>query len=72
MLSNACSVEDEPSRKSKLGNEAMDMLRRTIALGFVNLEHFQRDPDLNGIRVREDFKALMLDLAFPTKPFQAR
>jgi hypothetical protein len=29
----------------------------------------KRDPDLDPLRVRPDFQALMADLAFPSDPF---
>ena len=51
-----------------MGDQAMDALRRAVALGFVNPAHIRLDSDLDPLRDREDFKLLMLDLAMPANP----
>jgi serine/threonine-protein kinase len=48
----------------------MAALRRAVAAGFDNVTHMGRDPDLDPLRSRLDFQALMMDLAFPADPFQ--
>ena len=46
-----------------LPDKAMPVLRRSIEHGFHDLEWFERDPDLDGLRQRDDFKALMNEVA---------
>ena len=42
---------------------------RTVAAGLRNLVLMRRDPDLDPLRARPDFQALLLDLEFPSDPF---
>ena len=46
-----------------LPDKAMPVLRKSIEHGFHDLEWFERDPDLDLLREREDFKALMREVA---------
>jgi serine/threonine-protein kinase len=48
---------------------AMEALRESIAAGYRDLNHIEADTDLNILRSRPDFQLLLLDLAFPEKPF---
>jgi len=50
-------------------DRAIDVLRRAVANGYRNLPRFERDPDLDPLRKRPDFRLLMLELAFPADPF---
>jgi serine/threonine-protein kinase len=50
-------------------DQAMDTLRRAVAAGHRPLEWLKRDADLDPLRRRSDFQALLLDLAFPTESF---
>ena len=48
------------------------MLRQAIAAGWSNARHTDSDPDLNPLRLREDFRrllALLFDQGFPADPF---
>jgi hypothetical protein len=47
----------------------MAALRRAINAGSDDVEHVRQDPDLESLRVRRDFRRLLLDLAFPADPF---
>ena len=38
-------------------------------MGFRELVWYHRDPSLDPLRGRDDFRVLMLDLAFPANPF---
>jgi adenylate cyclase len=40
----------------------MTMLRRSVEKGFRGIEHFKRDPDLDTLRGREEFEALLREL----------
>ena len=50
-------------------DRAMTCLRRSIDLGFIDLPRFRNEVDLDPIRSREDFRLILLDLAFPQNPF---
>ncbi len=41
---------------------AMEMLRRSVEKGFMSLENFRHDPDLDPLRGREEFEALISEL----------
>jgi hypothetical protein len=47
----------------------MAALRRAVAAGFDNVGHMRRDPDLDPLRPRRDFRELLMDLTFPADPF---
>jgi hypothetical protein len=47
----------------------MEVLRRAVAVGYRDTVRMQRDPDLDPLRSRADFRSLMMDLAFPADPF---
>ena len=61
------SREVEESRR--YGDQAMISLRRSVAGGFKTFEIYRSTPDLEPLRDREDFQALLMDLAFPIDPF---
>jgi serine/threonine-protein kinase len=50
-------------------DRAMAVLRQAVAAGYRSLDCMRRDPDLDPLRPRPDFGALLLDLAFPAEPF---
>src|SRR5262249_12322836 len=50
-------------------DKAMAMLHRAVAQGYRNVTWMRRDADLDPLRSRPDFQALMLDLEFPSDPF---
>jgi serine/threonine-protein kinase len=50
-------------------DEAMATLQRAIVAGYREPAHMRQDTDLDPIRSRPDFRALMLDLEFPANPF---
>jgi serine/threonine-protein kinase len=50
-------------------DRAMDTLRRAVALRAGVLARMRTDTDLDPLRDREDFRALMMDLAMPAEPF---
>jgi serine/threonine-protein kinase len=52
-----------------LGEQAVDALRRAVAAGLQDFAFMRRDPDLDPLRSRPDFQALMMDLEFPEEPF---
>ena len=51
--------------------QAVEGVRRALDAGFTELSWIRTgDPDLKPIRSRPDFQLLMMDLAFPTEPFE--
>lgn len=48
---------------------AMNLLRRAITEGYRDGTEMAREFALNSVRQRADFQLLMLDLAFPDRPF---
>jgi hypothetical protein len=58
---SAADARDEAER-------AMAALRQGVGAGYRDLAILRTDPDLNPLRSRPDFQALMLDLDFPGDP----
>jgi serine/threonine-protein kinase len=50
-------------------DRAMVALRQAVAMGFRDTARLRGETDLEPIRRRPDFQALMMDLAFPADPF---
>jgi hypothetical protein len=48
---------------------AMAVLCRAVAGGYRDVTWIRRDPDLDPLRARPGFQALMMDLEFPSGPF---
>ena len=48
---------------------AMEWLRQAVAAGYRNVALMRTDRDIDALRSRPDFQLLMMDLAFPDKPF---
>jgi serine/threonine-protein kinase len=60
----------QPSdERRRLSDRAMEALREAIAAGYNAVENLKEDPDLDPLRSRLDFQALLLDLIFPADPF---
>jgi serine/threonine-protein kinase len=57
------------SEAGSLGEQAVDALRRAVDAGLQDLAFMRKDPDLDPLRSRPDFRMLMMDLAFPENPF---
>ncbi|HKI16579.1 MAG TPA: tetratricopeptide repeat protein, partial [Isosphaeraceae bacterium] len=53
----------------RFGDQAMIALARSVAGPFKTFETFRSDPNLGPLRDRKDFKAMLMDLAFPADPF---
>ena len=54
---------------SSLAESAMTELRRAVAMGYRNADAFRTEDSLDPLRGRDDFRLLLLDLAFPAEPF---
>ena len=58
-----------PSEALTEADKAMKTLRRAIAMGWSNLAEMNMDRDLDPLRARSDFQALVSELGFPANPF---
>jgi serine/threonine-protein kinase len=56
-------------RQRRDADRAVATLRRVLANGFANSASLKTDPDLDSLRARPDFHALLTDLDFPADPF---
>jgi hypothetical protein len=62
------ATQDERDKQMAFyGDEALKMLRAAVAKGYKDAAHMKRDPDLEPLRVREDFKKLLVDLEAKSK-----
>ncbi|MFO0891593.1 MAG: protein kinase [Isosphaeraceae bacterium] len=58
-----------PDHRESLALLAIGTLRQALAAGYSNTENLWVDPDLAPLRHRDDFRVLMMDMAFPAEPF---
>jgi hypothetical protein len=57
------------SGTSAEADRAMELLRRAVAMGYRRADALRTEATLGPLRDRDDFRLLMLDLAFPADPF---
>jgi tetratricopeptide (TPR) repeat protein len=57
-----------PAEARAEADQAMAVLRRSVAAGFNSAEKIQKDTDLESLRNRDDFKKLIQELEQPKKP----
>ena len=50
----------------------MELLERSVKLGIRNANEFRIESALDPLRSRDDFRLLMMDVAFPSEPLYAR
>jgi serine/threonine-protein kinase len=60
--------ETSTAEASVLADRAIDDLRRAAAMGYRSAAQYRYEPALAPLRGRDDFRLLMLDLAFPANP----
>ncbi len=53
-------------------DQAMAILRQEVAAGYRDADLLRVEPGLAPLRSREDFRSMMMDLAFPAEPFAVR
>jgi serine/threonine-protein kinase len=58
-----------PAEGRAEADRAMERLREAVAAGYRKLVILRTDTDLDPLRSRDDFKFLMMDVAFPAEPF---
>jgi eukaryotic-like serine/threonine-protein kinase len=49
--------------------KAMAVLRQAVTMGYRNPDAYRTESALDPLRNRPDFRGLMMDLAFPSRPF---
>ncbi len=47
----------------------MALLHRAVDMGYRNPDAYRTEDALDPLRVRDDFRMLMMDLAMPAEPF---
>ena len=55
----------EPGRREALALQTVETLRRTLAAGYANVASLRADPDLDALRHRPDFQALLAGMRGP-------
>jgi serine/threonine protein kinase len=55
-------TEAERAERRRMGDEAMQALRRAVQGGWRNLDHLSKDEDMDPLRSREDFRKLVEEL----------
>jgi tetratricopeptide (TPR) repeat protein len=50
------------------GDAAMGLVRKAVEMGYRSMDAYRTEGALDPLRGREDFKLLMMDLAFPAEP----
>ncbi len=53
----------------EMHNEAFNALRKSVELGYEDIEHLQKDPDLQNIRNDKRFKKIVSKIKKKTIPF---
>jgi eukaryotic-like serine/threonine-protein kinase len=56
---------------ARAADTAMELLTRSVVVGIRNVNEFRIESALDPLRSRDDFKLLMMDVAFPPDPFAA-
>jgi hypothetical protein len=56
-------------RRRRDADRAVSILRRAIELGWADVPSLKTDRDLDSLRGRADFQAILMDLSFPADPF---
>jgi tetratricopeptide (TPR) repeat protein len=54
-------------KKQEYAKRAMELLRESVKAGYMNAANMKQDPDLESLRGREDFIALLAELETPSK-----
>jgi eukaryotic-like serine/threonine-protein kinase len=62
-------LPEEKAERESHAERSITALRRAVASGFVPPSWVSRDRDLDPLRSRDDFRALLMDLTFPAQPF---
>ena len=69
LLLDRAATPPTSAEREALADRAMEALRRSLAAGMTDFALMDRDPDLDPLRNRLDFRDLILDAGFPRDPF---
>jgi serine/threonine-protein kinase len=58
----SASVKNDAKLSDRYAARAVELLRQAVARGYKDVEHLKKDPDLDPLRGREDFKQLLAEL----------
>jgi hypothetical protein len=58
----AAAARGDKQRVERYAFQAVELLRRAVGKGYQNAAHMKKDPDLDSVRSREDFKRLISGL----------
>jgi hypothetical protein len=65
----AVPTPEEEAERRRYADMAMRALRQAVSCGKRDLALFQREPALDPLRSRGDFRVMLMDLAIPADPF---
>ncbi len=71
-LAGAAGSGISAAEAASQAEEAIAIVRRTVAGGYRDVHLLRVEPGLAPLRSREDFRMLMMDLSFPAEPFAVR
>jgi serine/threonine-protein kinase len=69
LFAHCAPAAGNPERRGEYEDRAVALLRMAIAKGFRDVARIRRDPDLAALMWRRDLELMIMDLAFPPKPF---
>ncbi len=59
---SAAAVSGDDKQGEQYAARAVDLLRQAVAEGYKDVAHLRKDPDLDALRQRADFKKLLSEL----------
>ena len=59
---SAVASDKIADKKAEYADRAMELLQKAVTAGYKDAAHVKKDPDLDPLRDREDFKTLLADL----------
>ena len=64
----SAAVDGDANLKRQYGARAVELIRRAFSSGFKDVDHMKKDPDLDPLRAREDFKTVLAELDSKKNP----
>jgi hypothetical protein len=59
-----------PDKKQEYADRAMELLTKAVKNGYTDAAHISKDPDLDSLRERDDFKGLLEELRKISPPMK--
>jgi hypothetical protein len=60
-------LADKPDMKEKYAARSVELLRKAVAKGYKDAAQMKKNPDLDALRQRDDFKKFLADLEAAAK-----